>query len=66
MLGYENVPGLYILAADDLFSNLPRQYSVTVSFYEIYCEKLYDLLNEKNHLNAREDGRGIVNIVGLS
>lgn len=38
---------------------------MTISFYEIYCGKLYDLLNEKNPLPAREDAKGNVNIVGL-
>ena len=37
-----------------------------ISFYEIYCGKLYDLLNDKNILFAREDSKNNVNIVGLS
>ena len=36
-----------------------------VSFYEIYCNKLFDLLNNKNVLQAREDGKGNICIVGL-
>ena len=39
--------------------------SVWISFYEIYCGKLYDLLNERNLLFAREDAKQNVNIVGL-
>lgn len=40
--------------------------SAWISFYEIYCGKLYDLLNDKNLLFAREDAKNNVNIVGLS
>ena len=40
--------------------------SVWLSFYEIYCGKLYDLLNDRNILFAREDAKSNVNIVGLS
>ena len=36
-----------------------------VSFYEIYCNKLFDLLNNKNVLQAREDGKGNIHIAGL-
>ena len=39
--------------------------AVWVSFYEIYCGKLYDLLNNKQLLHAREDGKQNVNIVGI-
>jgi len=51
----KNVKGLYLLAAKDVF-NLQKNFSgisVWVSFYEIYCGKLYDLLNERNLLHAR-------------
>jgi kinesin family protein 2/24 len=43
------------------YSNL----ELWVSFYEIYCNKLFDLLNNKNILQAREDGKGNICIVGL-
>ena len=36
-----------------------------MSFYEIYCGKLYDLLNDRTVLFAREDAKQNVNIVGL-
>jgi kinesin family protein 2/24 len=39
---------------------------VYISFYEIYCGKLHDLLNERQQLFAREDAKQNVNIVGLS
>ncbi len=42
-----------------------RHLAVWASFYEIYCGKLYDLLNNKQLLHAREDGKQNVNIVGI-
>lgn len=39
---------------------------VYISFYEIYCTKLHDLLNDRQQLFAREDSKQKVNIVGLS
>ena len=64
------IPGLYLFSAFDIFSLLTREeYShldIWVSFYEIYCGKLYDLLNDKQALTAREDGKGNVVIVNLT
>ena len=63
------VPGLYLLSCIDMFNLLKKkEYSyleLWVSFYEIYCNKLFDLLNNKNTLQAREDGKGNICIVGL-
>ena len=63
------VPGLYLLSCIDMFDFLQKyEYSnleLWVSFYEIYCNKLFDLLNSKNILQAREDGKGNICIVGL-
>ena len=50
MLGSRpQIPGLYLLAAFDIFTLLQnyKGYSIWVSFYEIYCGKLFDLLNER-------------------
>lgn len=64
-----NVKGLYLLAAQDIFGyiEMPEysKFTVLLSFYEIYCGKLYDLLNNKNKLTVREDGKQNVNIIGL-
>jgi kinesin family protein 2/24 len=67
MLGHptHHIPGLYLLASHDIFKKLPLSHSIWVSFYEIYCGKLYDLLNDRALLFAREDARQNVNIVGL-
>jgi kinesin family protein 2/24 len=63
-------PGLYVLSAFDIFRCLQHEaynhLEVWVSFYEIYCGKLYDLLNDKNQLHAREDGKQNICIVGLT
>ncbi|KAI1900460.1 hypothetical protein AGOR_G00050160 [Albula goreensis] len=72
-------PGLYALAAHDIFARLaqPKAGSgsglvcslgpiyVCVSFFEIYCGQLYDLLDHRKRLFAREDGQGVVQISGL-
>ena len=50
-----SVRGLYLLAAEDIFQQLTKRndLEVMVSFFEIYCGKLYDLLNDKAILYAR-------------
>ena len=62
------IPGLYLLAAYDIFSLLQsyQGFSIWVSFYEIYCGKLFDLLNERKILTAREDGKQNICIAGLT
>jgi kinesin family protein 2/24 len=46
------IPGLYILGAHDIFGiqSHPQhqKLKVYVSFFEIYCGKLFDLLNNRN------------------
>ncbi|CAK6433881.1 unnamed protein product [Pipistrellus nathusii] len=70
MIGTHQNPGLYALAAKDIFRQLevpqPRRHLfVWISFYEIYCGQLYDLLNRRKRLFAREDSKHVVQIVGL-
>lgn len=61
--------GLYILAAKDIFSLLRRpehqHLSAWIGLYEIYQGQLYDLLNKRKKLFAREDGKHNVIISGL-
>ncbi|KAG1151838.1 hypothetical protein G6F37_001627 [Rhizopus arrhizus] len=61
--------GLYTLAVMDIFRLLNRgrysHLSAWVSYYEIYQGQLYDLLNSKNKLIPRDDGKGNVVIAGL-
>lgn len=39
--------------------------SVVISYFEIYCGKLYDLINDKKLLHAREDFKNVIQITGL-
>jgi kinesin family protein 2/24 len=63
-----SVPGLYLLAAYDIVNTLQHypELQLQVSFYEIYCGKLYDLLNGRELVHCREDHKQKVNIVGLT
>ncbi|KAK2168895.1 hypothetical protein LSH36_13g04017 [Paralvinella palmiformis] len=62
--------GIYALAGRDVFNLLHTKYKkadliVCASFFEIYSGKVFDLLNRKIKLRVLEDGKQIVNIVGL-
>lgn len=61
--------GLYVLAAQDIFRMLDKPaYShlqATVGLYEIYQGQLFDLLNERAKLTARDDGHNNIVIAGL-
>lgn len=61
--------GLNHLAAFDLFQqaaiNLPNV-TIYVTFYEIYQNSLYDLLNQKRRVMACEGKNGEVHIVGIT
>jgi len=57
MIGNAEVPGLYLLAAHDMFSIINSGQSgenlkVWVSFFEIYCGSLFDLLNKRNRYES--------------
>ena len=63
------IPGLYILGAHDLFAihSQPQhqKLKVYVSFFEIYCGKLFDLLNNRTELKIRQDNKQNVHIIGI-
>lgn len=65
----ERTPGIFALAAQDMFRGLAnKEFSnlgVYIAFYEIYCGKLFDLLNGRQMLQARENAKSNVVIVGL-
>lgn len=68
MIGDSKNEGLYLLAARDLFKFIRSNNEgchINVSYFEIYCGKLYDLLNSRKKLHAREDAKSNINIVGL-
>jgi len=63
-----SVSGMYTLASYDIIELL-EQYEgleLSVSFYEIYCGKLFDLLNKRAKVECREDSRGRVQIANLT
>ncbi|KAK2964855.1 putative Diatom spindle kinesin-1 [Blattamonas nauphoetae] len=61
--------GLYGLAGKDIFQLLRQpQYNhmhATVSFFEIYCDRLFDLLNNRKRVEALEDHSSNIVIHGL-
>lgn len=63
-------PGIYLLAANDIFTLLNDDmyygYGITCSLYEIYCGKLHDLLNKRKVVFARTDAKQRVKIMGLT
>ena len=54
-----SIPGLYLLAAFDIIEllNAYEDLELYLSFYEIYCGKLFDLLNSRSEVICREDGK---------
>ncbi len=60
--------GVYMLAAADVFERLRSRPDLvlSVSMFEIYGQKVRDLLNNCRDLQALEDGKGVLQLVGLS
>lgn len=59
--------GVYAQTARDIFHRLSApQFRSTieiyVTFYEIYCGKVFDLLNNKKRLRVLEDQKGLVQV----
>lgn len=65
MMGSGQSPGLYTMTVEDIFARKMQSQRIHVSFYEIYCSQLYDLLHERAKLILREDGDGNINVVGI-
>jgi kinesin family protein 2/24 len=64
--------GIQDIAVKDLFErgidyweNHQRNFTVTVSMYEIYGGKLYDLLNDHEQLKIQEDKNNTIQVAGL-
>ncbi|XP_018575134.1 kinesin-like protein KIF19 [Anoplophora glabripennis] len=71
MVGDRTQPGIMIRALNDLFEAVmdkEDEYTVTMSYLEIYNEQIRDLLNPSSgYLELREDSRGRnIQVAGLS
>ncbi|KAM5301262.1 kinesin-like protein KIF19 isoform 2-T3 [Glossophaga mutica] len=72
MLGVDTEPGIYLRTLTDLFQAIEGtrdsvDYSVSMSYLEVYNEVLRDLLNPSSgFLDLREDARGAVQIAGIT
>ncbi|KRT81979.1 Kinesin, partial [Oryctes borbonicus] len=71
MVGDPSQPGIMVRALNDLFNAVKDkedQYSVTMSYLELYNEQIRDLLNPSSgYLELREDARGRnIQVAGLS
>lgn len=71
MVGDPSQPGIMVRALNDLFNAVKDkedEYSVTMSYLELYNEQIRDLLNPSSgYLELREDSRGRnIQVAGLS
>uniref|UniRef100_A0A8C6IFT1 Kinesin-like protein n=1 Tax=Mus spicilegus TaxID=10103 RepID=A0A8C6IFT1_MUSSI len=72
MLGVDAEPGIYLQTLTDLFQAIEEtqdnmEYSVSMSYLEIYNEVIRDLLNPSSgFLELREDSRGSIQIAGIT
>ncbi|XP_044836280.1 kinesin-like protein KIF19 [Mauremys mutica] len=72
MLGTDCDPGIYIRTLNDLFKAIEAtsdnmDYTVSMSYLEIYNEVIRDLLNPySGFLDLREDARGNIQIAGIT
>nr|XP_055117548.1 kinesin-like protein KIF19 [Symphalangus syndactylus] len=72
MLGVDAEPGIYLQTLTDLFQAIEEtrdttDYSVSMSYLEIYNEVIRDLLNPSSEfLDLREDSRGSIQISGIT
>eukprot|EP00371_Babesia_bovis_P001646 XP_001610293.1 kinesin-like protein [Babesia bovis T2Bo] len=68
---HDYMPGIYEYAANDIYQMLQKpeyegNLDVVISFYDIYCGKLYDLLQDRKPLEALDNGKREVIIKDLS
>lgn len=64
--------GIYAFVAQDVFTLLSSStykkcnFTVSASFFEIYGKLVFDLLSKKQRLRVLEDGKQVVQVVGLT
>lgn len=72
MLGNDDCPGIMILTLKELFKKienykLERDYTVKISYLEIYNENIRDLLSSnEEYLDLREDPYKGISIAGIT
>lgn len=72
MLGTDKEPGIYVRTLNDLFKAIEEtsddmQYSVSMSYLEIYNEMIRDLLNPSSgFLDLRDDSKGEIQVAGIT
>lgn len=68
MKGSYEEPGLAALAVDEILSISEKMgKSITISFYEIFQDHVYDLLDPKQQeVQILENGQGKIQLKGLS
>lgn len=66
MYGQDSDPGLYTQAVSDLLELMSTSMHLSVTCFEIYGEKLFDLLNERNQIKCLEDKKQKVCFPGLT
>ncbi|AFZ79654.1 kinesin, putative [Theileria equi strain WA] len=70
-VNHKPIPGIYEYAANDIYDTLNKaeyngKIEIMISFYEIYCGKLYDLLQNRKLLEALDNGKREVVIKDLT
>ncbi|KAI3385490.1 hypothetical protein SNEBB_003393 [Seison nebaliae] len=64
------IPGIYSLTTNEFFKKCRHVYEnkfrIFVSFFEIYCGRVHDLLNDKKKLKILEDSKNMVNVIDLT
>lgn len=71
MVGTKSNPGLVPMTISHLYNsineNIHLDFVIRISYYEIYNEKIYDLMSvDKSDLKIMEDSNGLARIVGCT